>query len=115
MTCAQKSSSEQQTHWDPAQLALGRCRSERHCLCAGKVFDRMSKGVREAPGKALIGELATASGDRPEGAFGEAAHMILQAVCSSVTAWMADPMNHFDRPGAYINSRNVAGLHQCCD
>ena len=40
------------------------------CACAGKVFDRMSKGVREAPGKALIGELAAASGDRPEGAFG---------------------------------------------
>lgn len=39
---------------------------------AGKVFDRMSKGVREAPGKALIGELAAASGDRPEGAFGKA-------------------------------------------
>lgn len=36
----------------------------------GKVFDRMSKGIREAPGKALIGELAAASGDRPEGAFG---------------------------------------------
>lgn len=31
----------------------------------------MSKGIREAPGKALIGELAAASGDRPEGAFGE--------------------------------------------
>ena len=42
------------------------------CARAGKVFDRMSKGVREAPGKALIGELAAASGDRPEGAFGEA-------------------------------------------
>ncbi len=41
------------------------------CLAAGKVFDRMSKGVREAPGKALIGELAAASGDRPEGAFGK--------------------------------------------
>ncbi len=40
-------------------------------MSAGKVFDRMSKGVREAPGKALIGELAAASGDRPEGAFGE--------------------------------------------
>ncbi|CAK0785495.1 hypothetical protein CVIRNUC_008704 [Coccomyxa viridis] len=39
-------------------------------VTAGKVFDRMSKGVREAPGKALIGELAAASGDRPEGAFG---------------------------------------------
>ena len=42
----------------------------RLLACAGKVFDRMSKGVREAPGKALIGELAAASGDRPEGAFG---------------------------------------------
>ncbi|KAK9839281.1 hypothetical protein WJX81_005580 [Elliptochloris bilobata] len=39
-------------------------------VTAGKVFDRMSKGIREAPGKALIGELAAASGDRPEGAFG---------------------------------------------
>ena len=41
------------------------------CGAAGKVFDRMSKGVREAPSKALIGELARQSGDRPEGAFGE--------------------------------------------
>lgn len=39
-------------------------------ITAGKVFDRMSKGIREAPGKALIGDLAAASGDRPEGAFG---------------------------------------------
>ena len=31
---------------------------------------RMSKGVREAPGKALIGELAAESGDKTEGAFG---------------------------------------------
>ena len=37
---------------------------------AGKVFDRMSKGIREAPGKALIGDLAAESGDRTEGAFG---------------------------------------------
>ena len=36
-----------------------------------QVFDRMSKGVREAPSKALIGELAAQSGDRPEQAFGE--------------------------------------------
>ena len=35
-----------------------------------QVFDRMSKGVREAPSKALIGELAAQSGDRPEQAFG---------------------------------------------
>lgn len=40
-------------------------------LCAGKVFDRMSKGIREAPGKALIGDLASESGDRTEGAFGK--------------------------------------------
>jgi hypothetical protein len=39
-------------------------------ITAGKVFDRMSKGIREAPGKALIGDLAAAGGDRPEGAFG---------------------------------------------
>ena len=31
----------------------------------------MSKGIREAPGKALIGDLAAESGDRTEGAFGE--------------------------------------------
>ena len=40
------------------------------CAWPGKVFDHMSKGIREAPGKALIGELAAASGGRPEGAFG---------------------------------------------
>ena len=34
----------------------------------------MSKGVREAPGKALIGELAAESGDKTEGAFGELHH-----------------------------------------
>ena len=41
-----------------------------HFLLSGKVFDRMSKGIREAPGKALIGDLAAVGGDRPEGAFG---------------------------------------------
>lgn len=48
------------------------------CLayCAGKVFDRMSKGIREAPGKALIGDLAAESGDRTEGAFGIPAVML---------------------------------------
>lgn len=35
----------------------------------GQVFDRMSKGIREAPSKALIGDLAQESGDRAEGAF----------------------------------------------
>ena len=39
-------------------------------MLPGKVFDRMSKGIREAPGKALIGDLAAESGDRTEGAFG---------------------------------------------
>lgn len=38
------------------------------------VCHRMSKGVREAPGKALIGELAAESGDKTEGAFGELHH-----------------------------------------
>jgi sugar phosphate permease len=38
-------------------------------VTAGKVFDRMSKGVREAPGKALIGDLAQEAGDKTEGAF----------------------------------------------
>ncbi len=31
----------------------------------------MSKGIREAPGKALIGDLAREAGDRTEGAFSE--------------------------------------------
>ena len=35
----------------------------------GKIFDRVSKGVREAPSKALIGELAAQSGDSPAAAF----------------------------------------------
>lgn len=48
------------------------CNSSREVLIGvGKVFDRMSKGIREAPGKALIGDLAAESGDRTEGAFGK--------------------------------------------
>ena len=35
----------------------------------GKIFDRMSKGIREAPSKALIGELATLSGESAAAAF----------------------------------------------
>lgn len=35
----------------------------------GKIFDRMSKGIREAPSKALIGELATQSGESAAAAF----------------------------------------------
>lgn len=34
-----------------------------------QVFDRVAKGVREAPSKALIGELAAASGEPPAAAF----------------------------------------------
>ena len=55
---------------ESVSVLIYRQHDERECMAAGKVFDRMSKGVREAPGKALIGELAAASGDRPEGAFG---------------------------------------------
>ena len=39
----------------------------------------MSKGVREAPGKALIGELAAESGDKTEGAFGRLALLLCSA------------------------------------
>ena len=45
-------------------------------ITAGKVFDRMSKGIREAPSKALIGDLSQQSGDSPTAAFSE---------CSSAT------------------------------
>jgi hypothetical protein len=36
-----------------------------------QIFDRVSKGVREAPSKALIGELAAESKDSPAAAFSE--------------------------------------------
>ena len=44
------------------------------CCCSGDVTHvdvlcRMSKGIREAPGKALIGDLAQEAGDKTEGAF----------------------------------------------
>lgn len=55
----------------PACIILIRQNSARGSKSAGKVFDRMSKGIREAPGKALIGDLAAESGDRTEGAFGK--------------------------------------------
>lgn len=35
----------------------------------GKIFDRMSKGIREAPSKALIGDLAAQSGESAAAAF----------------------------------------------
>ena len=36
----------------------------------GKLFDRVSKGVREAPTKAVMNELAQKSGDSPDAAYG---------------------------------------------
>ena len=42
----------------------------------------MSKGVREAPGKALIGELAAESGDKTEGAFGTLTLVPCSAFCA---------------------------------
>lgn len=39
----------------------------------------MSKGIREAPTKALMGELAAKSEDRPEQAFGARAATTLPA------------------------------------
>jgi len=36
----------------------------------GKLFDRLSKGVREAPTKAVMNELAKKSGDSPDAAYG---------------------------------------------
>lgn len=35
----------------------------------GQIFDRVAKGIREAPSKALVGELAASSGDSPAAAF----------------------------------------------
>jgi hypothetical protein len=37
---------------------------------AAKLMDRVSKGVREAPSKAIINELARESGDSPDAAYG---------------------------------------------
>ena len=37
-----------------------------------KLLDRLSKGIREAPTKAVMNELAKESGDAPDAAYGEA-------------------------------------------
>lgn len=37
---------------------------------AAKLMDRLSKGIREAPTKAIINELARESGDAPDAAYG---------------------------------------------
>jgi hypothetical protein len=36
-----------------------------------QIFDRTVKGIREAPSKALVGDLANQSGDSPAAAFSE--------------------------------------------
>jgi MFS family permease len=56
----------------------------------GKIFDRMSKGVREAPSKALIGELAAQSNDSPAAAFSlRQAMATLGALVGAATAALA--------------------------
>lgn len=56
----------------------------------GKIFDRMSKGVREAPSKALIGELAAQSNDSPAAAFSlRQAMATLGALIGAATAALA--------------------------
>lgn len=40
-------------------------------IVAGKLLDRLSKGIREAPTKAVMNELAKESGDSPDAAYGE--------------------------------------------
>lgn len=50
----------------------------------------MSKGIREAPGKALIGDLAAESGDRTEGAFGKPAGLLLTALSSRAQTYAAE-------------------------
>lgn len=46
----------------------------------------MAKGIREAPSKALIGELAAASGDSPTAAFGLRQSMALLGASAGASA-----------------------------
>ena len=46
----------------------------------------MAKGIREAPSKALIGELSAASGDSPTAAFGLRQSMALLGASAGATA-----------------------------
>lgn len=50
-----------------------------------KLFDRLSKGIREAPTKAVMNELAKESGDAPDAAYGGCTGLGLQW-------WMKDVM-----------------------
>lgn len=40
-------------------------------IVLGKLLDRLSKGIREAPTKAIMNELAMESGDSPDAAYGK--------------------------------------------
>ena len=64
----------------------------------GKIFDRVSKGIREAPSKALIGELAAASGDSPAAAFSLRQSMAtfgaLVGAASAATAYKLSGQNY---------------------
>ncbi len=87
---------------------VGAVREAAGAARAGKVFDRMSKGIREAPGKALIGELAAASGDRPEGAFGAHAR-IADPNTREVTPPPPDPPLV---PPCHLSQRSLLGQDQ---
>jgi hypothetical protein len=49
-----------------------RCTPPVYWFFAAKLLDRMSKGIREAPTKAVMNELAKESGDAPDAAYGGA-------------------------------------------
>lgn len=51
-----------------------------------QIFDRAAKGIREAPSKALIGELAASSGDSPTAAFGLRQSMALLGASAGASA-----------------------------
>ena len=54
----------------PSEAGAARTVADPARVLGVQIADRMSKGIREAPTKALMGELAVKSGDRPEQAFG---------------------------------------------
>lgn len=64
-----------------------------------QIFDRAAKGIREAPSKALIGELAAASGDSPTAAFGLRQSMaLLGASAGASVASLALALTHGNYP-----------------
>jgi hypothetical protein len=56
---------------------------------SARLMDRVSKGVREAPSKAIINELARESGDSPDAAYG-AADLLLAVVLPLLLMSTAD-------------------------